>query len=478
MSSYKAHGIPRNTRINNMYNTDEHKATRASIRNSIIKNTITQKYKNIEYRKMTNERVAKCNKPCGIGKRGEIDERERIGIGSCVVTNTTIGLKDCLSRDGKTRYHYIRPTELAVDTLQWAFNTGNAKIINNKSDRYLVLNNFPSLQIETVETEKDGAYKDTRRFEGFYQAYEDDTTLAMLDYSTQLDAYLAAGIYRNAVKYTTREQDKGDNTTRYTDGFTTQDINYVKVIADVLKKAYTFSSISTETDTKAKLTNPSALIGDLAGMEKYIIVEPIKLADGGEYVICGYPDQSKMRTYLSLRNDPIIGKALDDIYKMQRTEFARMFAEMHNSVLEAADINRINLDLLDDEIHKFMKSINITYFESWVKANEQLDPQLDPTNSKPWVNSDDFKAKLQLLRAKGLDAQADYIESEIARTCLKQEERKQQVANIPKVYAAFAKYVNKLLLEYLNKPMTRIRYHFLIYRRDASKDTLVPAIFN
>lgn len=445
------------TRIHNMYNTLEQKQTRASIRNSKDKNNI--------YRRMTNERVARCNKACMEDERGR--------IGSCVVTNTTIGLKDCSYMDGKTRYHYIRPTELAVDTLQWAFNTGNAKIINNKSDCYLVLNNFPSLQIETVETEKDGAYKDTRRFEGFYQAYEDDTTLAMLDYSTQLDEYLAAGIYRNAVKYTTREQDKGVNTAGYTDGFTTQDINYVKVIADGLKKAYTFSS--TFGEFTAKLTNPSALIGDLAGMEKYIIVEPIKLADGGEYVICGYPDLSKMRTYLTLRDDPVIGAALNDIYTIQRTKFAGMFAEMHNSILEAGlgDANRINLDLLDDGIHKFMKSINITYFESWVKANEQL----DPANSEAWVNSDDFKAKLQLLRVKGLDAQADYIESEIARTCLKQEEREQQIANIPKVYTAFAKYVNKLLLEYLNKPMTRIRYHFLIYRRTA-EGALVPAIFN
>ena len=212
-------------------------------------------------------------------------------------------------------------------------------------------------------------------------------------------------------------------------------------------------------------------------MEKYIIVESMKLEDGGEYVICGYPDPSKMRTYLSLRDDPDIGKALSDIYTMQRTGYAQAFAKMHNSILGDGfeiDSNRIDLSHLDTEIHKFMKSINITYFESWVKANEQL----NVANPDAWVNSVDYKTKIKLLRDNGLGVQADYIESEIARTCLTPEERDTQIRNISLVYDAFAKYVNELLLEYLNKPMTRIRYHFLIYRRDAISGMLVPAIFN
>ena len=132
---------------------------------------------------------------------------------------------------------------------------------------------------------------------------------------------------------------------------------------------------------------------------------------------------------------------------------------------------QINLDNLDTEIHKFMKSINITYFEDWVNENAQLDA---------WVNSDDFKDKIKLLKANGLVAQANYIESEITKTCLTPEERREQKANIPLVKDAFANYVNELLLEYLNKPMTRIRYHFLIYRRigGIGDKTLVPAIFN
>lgn len=130
---------------------------------------------------MTNERITKCKQTCRKGGKGEEgNEDERGGIGSCVITNTTIGLKDCTNPDGKTRYHYIRPTELATDTLQWAFNTDKVEIISDKYGSYLVFNDFPSLQIETVETDKDGEYKDTRRNEGFYQAYEDDTTLAML----------------------------------------------------------------------------------------------------------------------------------------------------------------------------------------------------------------------------------------------------------------------------------------------------------
>ena len=455
----------RHTRINNMYNTPEHRITRKSIYNSFSKGTIIKQSKNNTYRTMTNERVARCNKAC--------NEDERGCIGSCVITNTTIGIKDCTNPNGKTRYHYIRPTELAVDTLQWAFNTGNATIItdksnNNKSNSYLVFDDFPSLQIETVETNKDGEYRDTRRNEGFYQAYEDDTTLAMLDYSKQLQEYLATGIYHNAVKYTTSGKDS-----EYMNGITTQNINYVKMIATGLENSYTFSNIENANATapkfNAELTNLDALSGDLAGMEKYIIVEPMKLEDGGEYIICGYPDPSKMRTYLSLRDDPGIKKALEDIYAMQRTNFATLFAEMHNLVLKDGNVDRIDLTQLDTEIHKFMKSINITYFESWVNANPDA-----------WVNSDDFKDKIKLLNTNGLATQADYIKSEIKRTCLTPEERDTQIANIPIVYEAFAKYVNELLLEYLNKPMTRIRYHFIIYRhrRDATTNRLVPAIFN
>jgi hypothetical protein len=477
-----------------MYNTKENRKTRKSTNNSLKTQTISKKDKNNIYRRITNKRVARCQTIC------KEDERGRIG--SCVITNTTIGLKDCINPDGKTRYHYIRPNEIAVDTLQWAFNTGKAEIIEIKDGKngtsmgnssYLVLNDFPSLQIETVETEKDDEYKDSRRFEGFYQAYEDNTTLDILNYSKQLELYLADSIYYNAVKYTSRMIEKGNNggkdrdrgkdrDTIYKDGTTTQDINYVKIIAAGLEKAYTFSRILTGTGgtgIKAELTNPDALRGDLAGMEKYIILEPMKPEDGDEYIICGYPDLSKMRTYLSLRNDPIIGKALNDIYAMQRTGFARMFAEMHNSILDTSldagsgDATRINLDQLDKEIHKFMKSINITYFESWIMTNGQL----DSSNEDSWVNSADFKKKIQLLRDNGLGAQADYIESEIERTCLTSEEREKQIANIPIVYREFARYVNELLLEYLNKPMTRIRYHFLIYRR-TSEGTLVPAIFN
>lgn len=448
----------RQSRLNNLYNTPEHKNTRLSIRKSIIKNKITQKDKYNINRKMTNERVAKCRIPCLVNENG--------GIGSCVITNTTISLKDCTTPDNSTLYHYIKPIELAVDTLQYVFNNKLASIITDSRDgtpKYLAIQNFPTLQIET-----DNTFKDTRR-DSFYKAYEDATTLAMLDYKTQLQEYLATGIYRTAVKYAT---DNYDNDDIFQDGFTTQDINYVKKIAAAL--IY---------DSRSNTVQVGNVPEELKGMEDYIIVDAIKLEDGGEYIICGYPDASKMRTYISLRENLDIGSKLAEIYKSQKANFAHLFAEMHNSTLAdsanassnaSASTNKINLELLDTEIHKFMKSINITYFESWVRANTQL----DASNPAAWVNSTDYINKIQLLRDNGLEAQAAYIESEIARTCLSKEERAQQLANIPVVYAAFAKYVNELLLEYLNKPMFRIRYHFIIFRWDAETGMLVPAIFN
>ena len=42
----------------------------------------------------------------------------------CIITNTHISLRDCSDVKNGTKYHYITPCELNVDTLQYAFNNG------------------------------------------------------------------------------------------------------------------------------------------------------------------------------------------------------------------------------------------------------------------------------------------------------------------------------------------------------------------
>jgi len=117
----------------------------------------------------------------------------------------------------------------------------------------------------------------------------------------------------------------------------------------------------------------------LAGIDdKYIIRKLMKLEDDEEYVICGYPDPTKMRTSLALRENEESKSELSRIHAQHRIQFALLFAELHNSIQElGSDSTRaIDLARLDSEIHKFMKSVNISYFEDWIKQNEQLDPMI------------------------------------------------------------------------------------------------------
>lgn len=463
----------RNTRTtrknNNMYNSIYRKSEAETRRSGISRINIIRK-------KATNARVTQCKTKC------QSDEASKLG--ACVVTNTTIGVKDCTyQKDGITRYHYIRPCELAVDILQYAVNTHKAKLIHDEHGDYLAFENFPTLQIETVD---EGTYKDTRR-EGFYNALEDASTLTKIPYEEQLLQYLTTNTYYNAIKIL----DPTSNT--YIDTVSKQDITYVRNIANSLLESCDFYPAPAE----IKITRPEQLKYDLADLDlKYIILESLMLASPiqktEEYLICGYPDKSKMTNSLTIRTNPEINKALSDIYNTHKTIFARLFAEMHNQTIPRDKpeqmINLTSLENLDKpdfrdklELYKFMKSINITYFEDWVKQNEQL----DPFNPNAWINSSDFTSKIEFMKAYGLEDYARYIEDEIAKTCLTPDERTIQLANIDKVKHAYKTYVNELLLEYLNKPMTRIRYHFLIYRIDrsasngnTSKLTLLPVVFN
>jgi hypothetical protein len=461
-----------------MYNTQEHRNTRKSIHNSLKKETISQKDKNEIYRRMTNERVAKCNKACGNGEEGRENERGRIG--SCVVTNTTIGLKDCTHPDGKTRYHYIRPTELAVDTLQWAFNTGKAKIIKDErsSEYFLTLNNFPTLTVEIVKNEN-GEYRDTRRGDeedkGFFYAYEDADTLQEFGYDAQLAEYMKGydpkgdgrSFYKAMLMY--KEMDTPDTPENYRKGWSTQDITYVRYVADFLMKACDYNT------ERQIYINPDKTMGlecELAGINrKYIIVESVIVEGDGEYVICGYPDPSKMRTYFKMLEENHADFA--NIHSMHRTEFAKLFAEMHNSATSDIEM-QINLETLENKLYKFSsKNANLDYLETWLKQNELL----DITNPNAWLNKPEFQEKMRFMRENGLEEHLTRVMSEIKNTLLPAEERVQQLEQLSAVKDKYNLYINALLMEYLNKVMMRVRYYFLIYKRQAD-GLLVPAVFN
>lgn len=430
----------------------------SSIRNFIPTDNSNNKKNKIFWDKLkrnTNIRVktickTKCNTVKSIKSIKTIKTIKSITkstIDDCVITNTHISLRDC-SSDDRTKYHYITPIELSVDTLQYAFDNNMVKLVIDKSNKvYLDIENFPTLLVETVE---DGDFKDTRRDEGFYFAYEDITTLEKIPYEIQLKDYLEKGVYKSFVKYTDNIRELN-----YKNGISIQDINYVKEIATSLNRA-----------------NPSVYTCDLQGIpNKYIITETVML-DDGEYVICGYPDPSKMRTYLTMLNNPAIQAKITEIHKKHRTEFAQSYADMYNVVMKTKDIDNDNISSINDintDMHKFLPpAMNIKYIKTWYKENPNL---------SQWVKSADYQEKLRYMDENGLHEHMEMVLREIEKSLIPESEYSAEMEKLDKALPEYNKYVNELLLEYLNKPMMRIRYYFIIFKKHLEYG-LVPAIFN
>ena len=398
------------------------------------------------WKKQTNIRTQKCKTKC---------TPEENTINECVITNTHISLRDCGNPDGITRYHYITPSELSVDSLQYAFDTNRVHLNIGKynsskktNNIYLGIDNFPTLLIETEKTTEEGKFIDTRRDEGFYYAYEDSTTLAIISYEEQIKDYLEKGIYRTSLKY--KELEEKDIPTNYKVGESEQNIKYVKEIAE--------SIIGDKINYKC----------DLQGIpDKYIITEKITIG-GEEFIICGYPDPSKMRTYLSMLENPKIRDIINDIHTSHKTQFIQLFADMHNFIISDIEPSK-KITNLEEDLHKLVPpSMNLKYLKTWYEQNPKL---------REWINSTEFKEKIKYMDDNGLTEHKKIVMDEIEKSLIPEEEYQQELSKLNEVLPEYDKYINELLLEYLNKPMMRIRYYFLIFRKDVGQG-LVPAVFN
>ena len=408
-------------------------------------------------RSKTNIRVKSvCKNKCNLDTVKNNTRKTNLSrIDDCVITNTHISLRDCSNKDSITRYNYITPIELSVDTLQYAFDTDRVKLVTDSSQQvYLDIQDFPTLLVETITN---GNFKDTRRDEGFYSTYEDINTLEKITYDIQIKDYLEKGIYKTTVKYkTTEEQDIPEN---YKDGISTQNINYVREIAQSLNN---------------NPLDPSKYTCDLQGIpDKYIIIESVKSSvDGQEYVICGYPDPSKMRTYLSMLENPDIQSHIAEIHKKHRTQFAQLFADMYNFVMKTNSNRDNQIDIITDisqEMYKFIPhSMNRTYLETWYKENPKL---------RAWIQSPEFQEKIKYMDANGLQEHKEMVLREIEKSLIPEAEYPTELEKLEKALPEYDNYVNELLLEYLNKPMLRIRYYFLIFKRHPEHG-LIPAVFN
>jgi hypothetical protein len=347
-------------------------------------------------RKKNNNRVSKCNTDC----TSDVD------LDFCVITDTHISVRDCLNWRAQKKYHYITTCELSTDTLQYAITNSLVHCLVNlgtPQKQYITFTDFPALQIEQSYSSK---VKDTRQNSGLIHCYEGDD-IKLLDQTENIRNYL------NTAEFITNVQI--DDVEKYPSRIKIN-IDYVKKIA---------SSLNNGVEYKC----------DLDGIaKKYIIIDKINI-DAKEYVICGYPDPTKMRYYLKMYEQ--YTDKLVEIHNYMKTNYSNLYKDLYNAINKTDKI--INID---EDIHKlYWENVNINYIKTWYEQNK----------NNPIVNE-----KLSEERIKGdLKNYNDFLE-------------------------IYRKYLNEIYMEYLNKPMMRIRYNFIIFEKYNEKgiEILVPAIFN
>ena len=141
---------------------------------------------------------------------------------------------------------------------------------------------------------------------------------------------------------------------------------------------------------------------------------------------------------------------------------------MHNQTIPSEQLEqRINLATLDNptstfeklELYKFMKSLNITYFENWIKQNEHL----DNTNPNAWVNSADFTSKIKFMK-----------ENNIERKKINRKSYSERNKDKEKSYSYYyfkERYENDLKFKLFHNLRTRI-YKSIKNRSNSSKELL------
>jgi hypothetical protein len=182
-----------------------------------------------------------------------------------------------------------------------------------------------------------------------------------------------------------------------------------------------------------KLKNSKDYKCDLSGLdEDYIIVDD-KTSPG--YVICGYPDKQMKEIVLNFWQNPIMKEELDKVHKEQKNNNCKWFMELFN------DYNKpIKYDL--KQVSEIYMNIKKTIFEYIKNRYKEL-----------YVNNQsEYK---EIFEGNDKNKDSKFIEN--------------------------AKQYFQLIGEkYLPKPLTQIKYVFLVFKKKEkdNKISLEPFIFN
>jgi hypothetical protein len=354
-----------------------------------------------------------------------------------VKTNTHLAFEVYNDDLKANTYVYISPFELSVDTMQYAINKHSIYInkdINNNI--YLGFNEkFPSLVVE-----KSFSHKDTRQSEGFFYNVYESTEYLKNTYNDNLHNY------NINERFIANVMIKRENETKFKPKQIYQDINYVKNNSVWLEEFfklnpdYNFNLIANE--VKKSINKPTYKDSDLSNIDsKYIIIDNTITIDNEQYVICGYPDPKKMINKLSFWDD----EEFLNIQDFHKLNLGNLLVEFYNIY------NKIEFSKEEEKQNEYYKLYYKVRETDWNYIINYFTKKYETTNDKKYL---DFKEK--------------FIES-------------------------FAKYYNDIGKQYFNKPITRIRYIFLIYKKQKKnqrdineskfnnilyKFELIPAIFN
>jgi len=350
----------------------------------------------------------------------------------------------------KPVFFMIYPDHLSVDKLQYFINSDKITVTDD-NHIHISENTIALKSLKTGGQYRSGGTSGYNEYNTFITVYENmipliptESTIPMIKYAENLKSLNDESLFFiNVMDVKYESEDNKFIIKKRVQSKLKEDVTWLKAIMDDLNKKDSepmtrlkrfFNLSGDELNTTRVFT-----CADLNVDHSKLIIEvkdegdiPLKIGDE-EYVIVGYPKES-MRPYIDLYNK---NKAeFDAIYEDHKRNFMEYMAGLHNTISE----NKIDIEKLSDEIHKFYD------YESYYKYIEDFYKNSPPGPSK-LISNEEFQNKFKELQKA---------------------------------------FYNTLANKCLNKPMMTINYVFLIFKKlnvdspdiKKLKGDYVPAIFN
>jgi hypothetical protein len=359
--------------------------------------------------------------------------------------------------DTKDLFFTFNPDTLSVDKLQYFINTAKISILddgNNMSinENTIILKGF-----------KTGGQYRTGSSNEFIDIYE-SVDIPMISYKENLinlkEPFFK--LFKSNVKRNNVENKEIEKLSELT-----EDVSWMRSIMDDLNFTNSEGKTNLErykTETINETINENTKIftcPDLNVDHTKLIIDELK-KDGEEYVIIGYPNES-MRLYLDLYNKN--KEKFDEIYKdfkgtEHKDSFMQYMAELHNYIydnLESPDpLKHINTDTqksIESQIHKFYGYEDYYKYIANFYENELL-KGLTPEEIDIFKKTE--ASKNQVNKEYGIKYDPEF---------------QNKFKDLQK------EFYNELASKCLNKPLMKINYVFLIFKKHTD-DKYVPALFN